>query len=353
MSVLNVLRLDTLWRIISQIDVNEIQEDVLYTFHFLVVADDLAVADEVASALSDEKSSFIHPWITTAVPPLEQDIERAALDVALILSSTIELNENLQSIHRTLVARHIPTLVVIYGEEGAQPGAGIARRGETVRLAVSRLDQVAVTGVISKAILNRVSAKLQLALPRRLPPLRRAAFEQLISETANANATYAFSTGLAEIIPVLDIPLNVSDLIVLTKNQLIMAYKIALVAGKEGSPQHLMGEILGVLGGGFLFRQLARELIGLVPVWGIAPKVAVAYAGTRAIGQAIMLWAVEGQQVTTESLQQFYTNALERGRQIASQLTQNMRERLPAPRLWDRFRARLPRLNSPDEPPTP
>jgi hypothetical protein len=46
-----------------------------------------------------------------------------------------------------------------------------------------------------------------------------------------------------------------------------------------------------VIGGGFLFRQLARELVGLIPIAGVAPKVAVAYAGTWAIGRAVGMWA--------------------------------------------------------------
>ena len=35
--------------------------------------------------------------------------------------------------------------------------------------------------------------------------------------------------------------------------------------------EQLLGEIVGVLGGGFLFRQLARQMSGLIPVWGIVP----------------------------------------------------------------------------------
>ena len=45
-------------------------------------------------------------------------------------------------------------------------------------------------------------------------------------------------------------------------------------------------ELLGVVGAGFGFRAVARELLDLVPVAGWAVKGAVAYAGTRAIGEA-------------------------------------------------------------------
>ena len=51
--------------------------------------------------------------------------------------------------------------------------------------------------------------RLRIALARQFPALRRLLFDQVIDETSRANASYAFSTGLAEIVPILDIPLNI------------------------------------------------------------------------------------------------------------------------------------------------
>ena len=106
----------------------------------------------------------------------------------------------------------------------------------------------------------------------------------------------------------------------LSKNQLMMSYRIALAAGKTGQPRELIGEIVGVLGGGLLFRQLARQLVGLVPVIGILPKVAVAYGGTWAIGRAVVLWATEGRLLTAAGLRQLSREGLARGRNLARSL---------------------------------
>ena len=144
----------------------------------------------------------------------------------------------------------------------------------------------------------------------------------LIDETSKANAGYAFSTGIAEIVPVLGVPVTIGDMLVLTKNQLLMGYRIALAAGRTGRPSELVGEIVGVLGGGLLFRQVARQLIGLVPVIGIVPKVAVAYGGTWAIGRAVALWATGGGQVTRERLRQLTREGVRRGRTVAQSLKQ-------------------------------
>jgi uncharacterized protein (DUF697 family) len=72
-----------------------------------------------------------------------------------------------------------------------------------------------------------------------------------------------------------------------------------------------------VLGGGLLFRQAARQLVGLLPVIGLVPKVAVAYGGTWAIGRAVVLWATGGGAVTRARLRELSREGLARGREVA------------------------------------
>jgi hypothetical protein len=351
MSVFNALKFSTLWRIVSEVNIEEIRADVERTFHLLIIADDEADASELGAFISDEAGAFVHPWISPQAASVQ--ISTGGFDqasIAILLSRSVELSDLLKRAYRDLASARIPTLIVIIGEAARQPGAAVARRGEEQRIIVPTVGAGAVDKPIGEGLLHIAPADLQLALPRRLPPLRPAAFNFLINKTSQVNATYSFSTGLAEMIPALNIPLNVGDLIVLSKNQLIMSYKVALIAGKSGTPQELLGEIVSVLGGSFLFRQLARQMVGLIPAWGIAPKVAIAYAGTWTIGQAAVLWAVEGQKVTPELLRQFYNESLIRGQAAAQLLTQEVRARLPAPSpagnndepLWQKMRKKLP-----------
>ena len=87
-----------------------------------------------------------------------------------------------------------------------------------------------------------------------------------------------------------------------------------LASGRDGDPRTLIAELLAVLGGGFLFRQLARQLVGLIPVAGIVPKVAIAYGGTWAIGRAVVLWLTEGRAVTSDLVRSLAIEGLVRGR---------------------------------------
>jgi uncharacterized protein (DUF697 family) len=112
------------------------------------------------------------------------------------------------------------------------------------------------------------------ALAARLPVLRRAVCDELIRTFARKNAIIA----AAIFIPGVDLP-------VLTLNQARLVLRIALAYGQEIDKDRGL-ELLAVLGVGFGLRTVARELLDLVPVGGWAVKGAVAYAGTKALGEA-------------------------------------------------------------------
>ena len=61
--------------------------------------------------------------------------------------------------------------------------------------------------------------------------------------------------------------------------------RIALAYGQQIDRSRLP-ELLGVVGAGFGLRALARELLDFVPFAGWAAKGAVAYLGTKALGEA-------------------------------------------------------------------
>ncbi len=168
-----------------------------------------------------------------------------------------------------------------------------------------------------------------LALARRYPLFRVAVARDLINDTSFANASYALGTGFAEIVPALDIPFNVADMVILTKNQALLVYKLGLALGLSTRWQDHFAELGGVVGAGFVWRQIARQLVGLVPVWGIVPKVAVAYAGTYAVGEAILHWYQTGHKMSGRGMRELYADALARGRQVA----QDLAARTPRPSL--------------------
>ena len=150
---------------------------------------------------------------------------------------------------------------------------------------------------------------------------------KLIKDTSLINASYSLATGLAQMNILLTMPLNVADIVVLTKNQALMAYRLALSGGLSSDWRQTIPKLATVVSTAFLWRLIARQSIGLLPVVGVAPKVAVSYAGTYAIGQAIYQWSINGIIVYSDSLKSAYNQALRQGRDIAHSLFVKQRGR--------------------------
>jgi uncharacterized protein (DUF697 family) len=263
----------------------------------------------------------------------------AAATSAASTSAPAATFASVDTILATLRRASVPTVVVAIGEARAEDR--MVSRTER-RIAVTTPD-AATLDQIGAGLVQLVPADLRLAMARQLPALRPAVYDATIDETSKANASYALTTGIAEAVPLLTAPLNLGDMIVLTKNQLVMSYRLALATGRDGEPRALLGEILGVLGGGLLFRQLARQLVGLIPVVGLVPKVAIAYGGTWAIGRAVVLWATEGREISQDLVRSLSNEGLQRGRTVAARLVEQARERSGrAGRRWERLKEHLP-----------
>jgi uncharacterized protein (DUF697 family) len=320
------LTLTRVWRILKEVDLDAIRREAARRVRVLVIGEDTADADALAIRLADGGGDPTG-WLTAidaplaAVPPAPQGGAREGVvdgpDVVITVLHGTGQSDAMKAARRLWASRQVRLLTVVIGS--AETHGRVMTQDGVARVAIDRLDEDGFDRV-AEGLFTVVEPDRRVALARQAPRLRPKVFGALIEDTARANAGYAFSTGLAEIVPILDIPLNIGDIIVLSKNQLMMSYRIALAAGKTGQPRELMAEIVGVLGGGLLFRQVARQLVGLVPVIGLVPKVAVAYGGTWAIGKAVAAWATGGGAITAARLKQLSREGLARGRKVARSL---------------------------------
>jgi uncharacterized protein (DUF697 family) len=316
----SLFKLPEVWRVLREVDLEAIRRDAQSRFRIVVVSDDAVDGHRLATLLAGEEG---HPWIDVVLAGSGVP-EPSTATLALLLSREPELSESVAAAGRALRTSGVPVLSVVHGSQ--RKTDAIARADEAARVVVDDLDDDAVPE-IADALADLVPPPFRLALARTLPPLREAIFDQLIDETARANATYSFTAAMAESVPVVGVPLNLADIIILTKNQLVMGYKIAVGAGKRGRAQDVIGEVLGVVGGGFLARQAARGLVGLIPIAGIIPKVAIAYTGTWAIGQAVVAWATHGKRVSPSTMRRLSRDARAQGRAFARRLVDARRSR--------------------------
>jgi uncharacterized protein (DUF697 family) len=126
---------------------------------------------------------------------------------------------------------------------------------------------------IARALARRLGED-GTALAAKLPVLRPAVCEELIRSFSKKNAI----VSAAIFVPGVDMP-------ILTINQIRLVLRLAIAHGQEIDRERA-AELLGVVGAGFGFRAIARQLLDFVPIAGWAVKGAIAYTGTRAIGAA-------------------------------------------------------------------
>jgi len=126
---------------------------------------------------------------------------------------------------------------------------------------------------IARAVAHRLGEEAT-SLAARLPVLRRPLAEELTERFARR----AGLIGGAVFVPGADFP-------VLTLYQLRLVLRVGAAYGVE-LDQERVPEVLAVIGSGLAFRAVARQALAVVPVAGWVVKGAIAYAGTRALGEA-------------------------------------------------------------------
>jgi uncharacterized protein (DUF697 family) len=160
------------------------------------------------------------------------------------------------------------------------------RRDHILYLADEGLGTVAAFR--SEIMLN--DPELAPSIGRHFEELRAEAIHAIIDSTAKANAKFALISNVPAIIPILGSLLAAgADFIVLTKNQVMMSYKLAAANGRNLEDQTgVLRELVPVVGVGFVWRTVAREATSFLPLLaGTIPKVAIAFVGTYTVGRAV------------------------------------------------------------------
>jgi uncharacterized protein (DUF697 family) len=323
--------LGNIFRTLREVDLEAIRRNAEKVFHLALVGEPGAGKTTLLRQMrsggreGEHLPAFVGEYDLPAAPP-----GNATAAILVVDASHPVHEDGVRLVLERLRDQGVPVLVclnkadLVAGQEDALLADWQARTSAEVVL-ISALEREALVRKLVPAVL-RLMPGHELALARALPLFRKPVTQHLIEETSLANAGYSLTTGLVEIIPALNLPFNAGDIVVLTKNQAIMAYKIALAMGLPADWRETLPQLGAVIGGGFMWRQIARELVGLIPIWGIVPKVAVAYAGTRVTGLAVYHWAATGEKLAPRALKERYRQALDQGRELARRLIARRRK---------------------------
>jgi uncharacterized protein (DUF697 family) len=323
----------SIWGNLKEVDIRPIREAALNPMKLAIIGQPGSGRHTLAGQM---RRDMHRPEMQTQTAMLISDLNSvgrafaAELIILLIDATAKDFRQELEAAQKWFDAGKIVLAIVNKVDLLENQALAATSEGWPVERVLhgSVIDPVFLQREFVPSVLELLPDRL-LALGRQFPLFRTAIAQMLINETCFTNAAYSFSTGVAEVVPVLDIPLTITDSIILTKAQAFLVYKLGLTLGFSTRWQDYLAEFGSVIGGGYVLRQVARTLVGLIPIWGILPKVAVAYSGTYVVGHVVLLWYLNGRHVTKKQMSALYSQALLNGKKLA----QGMVPRLPRPRL--------------------
>lgn len=310
---------------LRELDVNAIRDEAERPLQIAIVGHDTAL-DEIDRLLHSGASRYPAGPNPLELIPVGQEADRVAsvarADLLIMaLDARNPLSEREIDAFSQLEKLNSPFLIILlYAERLPTGDVNLPRSMHARTLALVDPRALEAADTLASTIFSQLPSELHLSAARRLAGVRGVYSRDLIGSTSFTNATYALASGLPEQIPILSVPFAAADILVLTKNQAMLVYKLALAYGAQADFQARIREVLPVIGGAFLWRQAARSLIGLVPIWGLVPKIAVAYAGTYTTGIAAWRWYDSGDIVSTSQLKRISNDAIKTGRERAKEM---------------------------------
>ena len=145
-----------------------------------------------------------------------------------------------------------------------------------------------------------VCKNVEIAVGRRLPILRTTVAAKLTRDAALNALKVSGASAMIDNVPVVGAFLgafvSAGDMMAITGIQMMLMLQIRATFGKDPDVAQ-MWELLPIVGGGFGWRALARELSGFIPVGGILIKSAIAYAGTVVVGEGATFYELHGRHM--------------------------------------------------------
>jgi hypothetical protein len=351
-----LLDLANSWKLVTELDLRPLREQAQRGVRIALVGKSGSGRHTLAAQMRSDPS---RPGTEIATPlpilDLEKGAEVSQADLVILVLNICDGDDRQE---RNLVRTWLDAgkRILVFINRGVEPSATAENPQDPVTalsvetwtnwgnrnvLVGSAEDQKFLLTEFVPAVM-RLLPEYHLALARYLPLFRLGVARHLINDTCFTNAAYSLSTGLMEIVPILNIPMNVGDIIILTKNQVFLVYKLGLALGMPTELQSYITTFSGVLGASFFWRQVAYMLIGLIPGFGVIPKVGVAYGGTAVVGNVVLQWYLTGRHISRQQIRKLYASTSTIGRQLGSRL-RNRKPRVKS----GKKRKRAPELNPP------
>jgi uncharacterized protein (DUF697 family) len=301
------------WRLTREMDIQSLREAFDRSVSLRVLGSDAGLAQRVARLIepdpeAGEVTSGVlgtasreraDAYIVAIGTPLDSDARRALSDLSL---------------------GEIPVIVVQTEAAAGMLVLGIPDE-RVITLGVAEGDHL-VRDRLFRALVH-AAPEVMLSAGRRHPLLREPVAEHLIRDTSRVNAQFAALSSLPANIPLVGgLVGDMADMLVLTKNQVLLLFKLAGLYGRDLElGRHLIVEVMPVVGGAFVWRSTARALVGLLPsLLGLVPKTLVAYTGTFVVGQSARYYYRFGRKPPPELMRELRAEGSRLARETLARL---------------------------------
>lgn len=314
----------------SGVDVRKVQAHVRKPFRFFLCGDPALVAEFRALMLSGQTDEALALEAAACLETLDSNAP-AARSAAPDARAIVFLGRKTDASDAHLA--HLEPLklpiLALTVDDTAVPSAPASAPapGSWAEYVVPEISRDALRKTVFPHLIE-CSHGVEIAVGRRLCPLREAAAAKLTRDASGNALKVALASAVVDHIPIVGVVLgavaSAGDTVVITALQMMLLLQIQATYGKDPDVQR-MWQLLPVIGGGLGWRALARELVGFVPMAGIPIKGAIAYAGTIVVGEGVAFFLENGKHMSKVQASALYERTKNDAMQFARDVIGKLR----------------------------
>ncbi len=270
--------------IMRTVQVDDLQAQIAQPPLALVVGPDARLAQQFAFALAGAEmpdAEEARRTMTVATPDVLDGLQVGPLpyDAVFLLDPTPAMRQH-PVLGRIISDQRQTAVLAIITAPGTVMDPGIPS------ISVADPTNAQALQTLRLRIVPMLHPDRRVAWGRTFFGFRQPLTDYLIEQTARANAQFAIMTDITARIPMVGgVASTGADFFVLTKNQLILAYQLAAIHGRDLSDQKtVMMNAAPYLLAGLGWREVATRAVRIVPGASFVPKGVIAYGGTIASG---------------------------------------------------------------------
>ncbi len=321
-----------LFRLVRKgIDVRAVRAHTRKPFRFLLCGDPALVALFRTLLLSGHENGIVPQEAAATLENLPPDgateVQTGEARCIIFLGTRGDVNPQTLT---TLKGARLPVFAVTV-DDSAQPAGPTAApaRGTWAEYTVPAITKEALKGRLFPHIIETCKG-VEIAVGRNLPALRETVAAKLTRDAANNALKIALASALVDHVPIIGVVLgalaSAGDTVAITGLQMMLLLHIEAAYGKDPDVGR-MWQLLPVVGGGFGWRMLARELSGFIPVAGIGIKGAIAYAGTIVVGEGVTFYYEHGRHMSKGQAASIYERTKNDSLTFARDLIDKLKKR--------------------------